>query len=138
MTSKYIFQIYKNIFACFDAFRALRAAALLAARLPPTDPAVQKKKINLIKISLELELKTKAERILIIILSGITGAVLYVGKRPWHKVRVTQTSGLVRFFLDLELILNFGQMCFLLTSESIADIFVCACCRLMLRLRVPS
>ena len=94
-------QRYENIFACFEAFRALRAAALLAARLPPTDPAVKKKKINLTQLSIELELRTKAERILIIILSGITGAVLYVGKRPWHKVRVTQTSGLVRFFLDL-------------------------------------
>ena len=131
-------QRYENIFACFGAFRALRAAALLAARLPPTDPAVQKKKINLTQISIELESKTKSKRILITILSGVTDAVLDVGKRPGDKVRVTQTSGLVRFFLDLELILNFGQMCFLLTSESIADIFVCACCRLMLRLRVPS
>ena len=107
MTSKYIFQIYKNIFACFDAFRALRAAALLAARLPPTDPAVKKKKINLTQLSIELELRTKAERILIIILSGITDAVLDVGKRPRDKVRVTQTSGLVRFFLDLELRMSF-------------------------------
>ena len=73
-------QRYENIFACFEAFRALRAAALLAARFPPTDPAVKKKKINLIKISIELELRTKAERILITILSGFTDAVLDVGK----------------------------------------------------------
>ena len=123
-------QRYENIFACFEAFRALRAAALLAARLPPTDPAVKKKKINLTQLSIELELRTKAERILIIILSGITDAVLDVGKRPGHKVRVTQTSGLVRFFLDLKLrflkILNFVQKCVSHSRLKASPTYLCA------------